>query len=137
MLSASTDLGINNTQEHRINTVFIISLKWDIENHEIRWLCMKLNKLIVCQHCSTDLRSAVALLTLRTRSPVSRNHILNVTIECCIIHDYTCNLLEGKKCVEKKCRTIGNTTIKHITNFSYLIYLFCCFMENWGNARSD
>lgn len=24
----------------------------------------------------------------------------------------------------KKCRTIGNTTIKHITNFSYLIYLF-------------
>lgn len=62
---------------------------------------MKLNKLIVCQHCSTDLRSAVALLTLRTRSPVSRNHILYVTIECCIIHDYTRNLLEGKKCVEK------------------------------------
>lgn len=101
MLSASTDLGINNTQEHRINTVFIISLKWDIENHEIRWLCMKLNKLIVCQHCSTDLRSAVALLTLRTRSPVSRNHILNVTIECCIIHDYTCNLLEGKNVWKK------------------------------------
>lgn len=63
---------------------------------------MKLNKLIVCQHCSTDLRSAVALLTLRTRSPVSRNHILNVTIECCIIHD----LLEGKKCVEKNAELL-------------------------------
>lgn len=69
---------------------------------------MKLNKLIVCQHCSTDLRSAVALLTLRTRSPVSRNHILYVTIECCIIHDYTCtcNLLEGKKCVEKNAELL-------------------------------
>lgn len=48
MLLVSIDFGINNMKEYWINIVFIIFFKWDIENYEIRWFCMKLNKLIVC-----------------------------------------------------------------------------------------
>lgn len=81
--------------------MFIIFFKWDIENYEIRWFCMKLNKLIVCKYCFIDLRFVVVFLIFWMWLFVSRNYIFYVIIECCIIYDYICNFFEGKKCVEK------------------------------------